>query len=60
VEPSLEPELSGALLEWYRTLVDRGASGLVNRINESMALWGVALPTAARILGQAIEEAATE
>jgi tetratricopeptide (TPR) repeat protein len=60
VEPSLEPELSGALLEWYRTLVDRGASELVNRINESMALWGVALPTAARILGQAIEEAATE
>ncbi len=59
VKPSVELKLSRAILEWYRTLVDRGAIGLVTWINKSIEAWGSALPTAARVLKTTLQEVAT-
>jgi hypothetical protein len=60
VEPSFEPAVSQEFIHWYRALIAAGSDDLVLRINTHLDRLGRLLPTAGKILDQALAEAGDE
>src|SRR5262249_9581229 len=55
-----EPAVSQEFLKWYRTLIGAGAAGVVGRLNSKSDVFSPVLPSASRVLEQALREAGNE
>ena len=53
----MEPAVSQEFLKWYRALIKAGASGSVGRLNSKSDVIQIVLPSASRVLEQALSEA---
>jgi acetyl esterase/lipase len=53
-----EDKLSPEIIAWYRKLLDAGASASVQKLNGQLDRLGEFAPSAARMLGSALSEAA--
>ncbi|HEY2951929.1 MAG TPA: glycosyltransferase [Verrucomicrobiae bacterium] len=56
----MEPAVSQEFLKWYRALINAGASGAVGRLNNKSGALHAFLPSASRVLEQALLEAGNE